>query len=107
MGLSAYSPSGILSVANPCGECWVNELNKRRVLEYLADLTEAAIGELPFQIIEIVQVGTDYRFALEHVTDGEVAFSLPIQVIYLHDNVVQILLEQEIDHILDCLWGRC
>ena len=36
---------------------------------------------------------------------GIVQFTLPIQVIYLHDNVVQIMIEKEIEHILDCLWG--
>ena len=83
----------------------MTDRDKHHVLEYLTDLTEAAIGELPFQIIDIFQVGTDYQFTLEHVTDGEVSFALPIQVIYLHDSEVQILLEQEIEHILDCLWG--
>ena len=50
---------------------------------------------------------TDFRFTLEHVTDGEVEFTLPIQVIYLHDSVVQIMIEKEIEQILDVLWGRC
>ena len=85
----------------------MTDLDKRRVYEYLSDLAEAAIGELPFQIVDIVQMKTDFRFTLEHVTDGEVAFTLPIQVIYLQDGVVQIMIEKEIEHILDVLWGRC
>jgi hypothetical protein len=85
----------------------VSDPDKQRMLEYLTDLTEAAIGELPFQVFDIVQVGTDFRFTLEHVADGEVGFTLPIQVIYLHDCVVQIMLDKEIEHILDCLWERC
>ena len=84
----------------------MNDLDKRYVFEYLEDLIQVAIGELPFQMIDIVQVGTDFRFTLEHVTDGEVGFTLPIQVIYLHDRVVRILMEREIEHILDRLWGR-
>ena len=84
----------------------MTDLDKRQLLEYLTDLTEAAIGELPFQVVDIVQVGTDFRFSLEHVMDGEVAFTLPIQVIYLYDGVVQILLEQEIEYLLDRMWGR-
>ena len=104
---SYTSSPDILNATHLRGDRRVTDLDKRRVLEHLTDLTEAAIGELPFQIVDIIQIKTDFRFTLEHVTDGEVEFNLPVQVIYLHDGVVQIMMDREIEHILDMMWGRC
>ena len=72
----------------------------------LQRLTERAIGELPFRVVEIAYQDRLFIVALEHVTDGICCFTLPSQIVDLTNSVVRLLINQEIEHILDLLWDR-
>ena len=75
-------------------------------LKRLQDLTERVIGELPFSVMEVSCQDGNFIFLLEHVTDGIWSFPLPLQIMDLTNGVLRLLIDQEIIHILDILWGR-
>ena len=75
-------------------------------IERLIDLVEAVIGELPLYLEGISELDDRLLFSLEHITDGDCWFTLPVQAMHLSDGALWVLVDREIERILDILWER-